>query len=400
MSDIFVCYALYLPNDEIDEGELLEKYGDGKLKLLASEEEVKTTPGILFERYSIEERPAPPDEALAYFGRGFNPEVANLMRESKLVLVCFGVGPFDPQHQLLRDLTKFVGRVANELGAFVFDGADSLSFIPPAFQHIRVAEIEQGELTPDQFGVRAYRVDEGLRSVTMGLEKFGQSNVGIANFAEHRMGKIDPMMTLAMQHIIESDVQVGPGPLELNLASIRNPTIRENLSKHLSGNATGMATINLAPLEPTSGDPKEMLGPVFTSPPGPALWEEQEALLVQLFGAARELSEDVQFDSIAEAVEAARTRALEILSSGEWDADGMTLKLAVTLEETKEVVWLEVISWNEPDDGVGMLTSDPNAAGLTSGQQLRFDLDKVMDFALRRGNEVIASGGVDELVKR
>ena len=193
-------------------------------------------------------------------------------------------------------------------------------------------------------------------------------------------------------------MKVGPGPVHLNVANIKNSYERQKIASHITGNGSGLVTLNLTELESQGGDPKVLLGPRFDASAGPDLWREQEALLEDLFGAARETTEGVEFDSIAEAVEAARESAQQLLASNQWDAEGTRLKLAVRLEESREVVWIEVESWND-HKGVGILMSDPKAAGVSSGSQLPFSIDMIMDFQLMQGVDIVAKGGVDALVK-
>lgn len=402
MPPVQIYYALFLGKPIADIRERFAKVSDGKIELLTSVEEGHHKAGVFLAGHSISERPPPNDMVLAHFGRGFDDAAPAALKQTKAAVSLTGVGPFDSQHKLLRDLITCIARLARELDAFVFDGADYLTFTPPAFQGLRAAEIEAGQLSPAQFGVRAYRVDGGLRSVSMGLEKFGHPNLALTHFSEHQMQMMDCLMTLAMQHIIEANKRLEPGPLRLSLADVRNPRIKERLASARQPGASGKATLQLRSVAPLKGDPEELLAPAFAAPPGPELWAEQGELLKQLFGADRHVSTNVDMgDRIQEAIEKARAEALKILAAPkEWQQKGRRLRVAVGLENTREVVWLEVTAWKN-GKGQGILLSQPRSVpALNSGDTVSFSAEALMDYTLSNPEGVLASGGVDELVRQ
>jgi hypothetical protein len=214
------------------------------------------------------------------------------------------------------------------------------------------------------------------------------------------MGMIDRMMTLAMQHVIESDRRMTPGPLALSIADVRNPRVKQMIAASLQPPATGKATLQLAAAAPEKGDPQVLLAPVFKAATGPALWEEQGDLLKQLFGAVRQVSQVDMGERIQEAIQKARKQAAKILADPKtWQREGRRLKVAAGLPKVKEVVWLEVTSW-QSGKGTGILLSQPQQANLNSGDTAPFTIDAVMDYTLSNAEGLLESGGVDELVRR
>ncbi len=263
------------------------------------------------------------------------------------------------------------------------------------------AEVEAGQLSSAQFGVRAYRVDGGLRSVSMGLEKFGQPNFALTHFSEHQMAMMDRMMTLAMQHMIESAKRLGPGPLALSIPEIHNPHLKLQLTAAQQPGASGRATLQLLTVAPLKGDPEELLAPIFKAPPGPQLWAEQGGLLKRLFGTDRHVSNVDMGALIQEAIHKARKEATMILSEPKkWQQEGRRLRVAVGLPDVNEVVWLEVTNWQN-GAGTGILLSKPqHVPTMNSGDIVSFTANALMDYKLSNPEGELESGGVDDLVRK
>lgn len=395
--DIFIHYVLYL-DAPVDAEALFAKHNQGKLKLLESPEQGTDSPGVLLRIETIEERPLPPMEALQYFSRGFNDKIAQEFLKSKSTISVIGLGPFDPKHELLKNLTLTVGKMANETDAFVSDVADSLTFTQESFESIRVAEIKTGQLSSNQFGVRAYRVDQGLRTVTMGLEKFGQTNLAIPNFSEHHMGVIDSFSGILIQSVIESETKVEPGELRLDPQNFANESQRERFESLLRPEFSGI-DVELAEIEPQGGDPQELLGIVFENEPGEKLWQEQDQFLLTIFEKTRQISKNVDISSVESAIEAARTRATELLQDQtQWEAP-RRLRVAISLPQ-KEVVWVEVRSFEE-GAGKGIMLSQPTTdRSVKSGSEITFEAEMILDFVLSDTENTIEKGGVDELIQK
>jgi uncharacterized protein YegJ (DUF2314 family) len=401
MPPVRIGYALFLTKEIADVPTRFHHASHGNIELLTTEEEGHDKAGVILECQSTTERPIPSSQVLAHFGRGFDAKSAAALGQAKAAISLMGVGPFDAQHRLLRELTLCVSRLSRELNAVVFDTADWLTFTPNAFHALRAAEVENGQLSSAQFGVRAYRIEDGLRSVSMGLEKFCQPNFALTHFSEHQMGMMDRMMTLAMQHIIESDKPMTPGPLTLSIRGIQNEPLRQELTALKQADASGEVTLQLDTVAPRSGDPKLLLAPIFQSTPGPQLWEEQGKLLKQLFGVDRQVSQVDMGEQIQQAIEKAQARATTILSDPKkWRQEGHRFRIAVVLPKIREVVWLEVTEWKN-GHGTGILLSQPqHVSDLNSGDTVSFTADAIKDYTLSNPERELESGGVDELVRK
>ena len=397
-SDVVIKYVLFTRDSELDAEQLI-KSSSRSLAICQTPDEAAASGGVLCRVDPVSDRPLPPAESLPYFSRGFNEQVAAEFMKCTTAISILGLGPFDPEHRLLKDLTICIAAIAAKTNAFIFDEADSMTFTLPAFDAIRAEPIREGVLSNTQFGIRAYRVDEHLRSVTMGLEKFGQKNFCVPAFPEHFMSAFDSLNSLIVQHIIESPTIVEPGAFELDLKKL-NSKAAAVLAESITEGGTGAATVELGPIEPQGGDPEELLGPKFKAAPGDTLWEEQQGLLEQVLGKARSLSQDVSMESIEEEIERAREEALSILRDpAQWQVPGRRMKVAIQFPQTQEICWAEIEEWNG-DEGGGILLSAPSIEGLTSGSRIGFPGLAIMDYTLSNAEQTIASGGIDELVRQ
>ena len=398
---VIVNYSLYFGanNEAVNAEDLIKSCDLNGIQKLSKFELPLNAASILTKKVTIEEQPAPNMQMLQYFGRGFNENTAKEAIESKFSVQVLGIGPFDKNHVLLNKVSQCVGKIATKYQAFVFDMADSLTFTPESFQSIRLQEIEKGQFSSAQFGVRAYRVEQGIRSVTMGFEKFGQPNLALENFSEHHMGYMDQFFNLFIQHVIESKSQVSEGEITIDINSITNPDVRQRLTQSVSGVGTGKAKITIRKVTPLAGDPQNLYAIKFNTSPGPELWNEQSLLLKTVFGKDRDIS-DVPDNVMEEAINAARAKAVKLLDDKSiWQKDGMRFLVAVELAEIKEVVWVEVQSWNL-SIGKGILLSNPvNVKNLNSGDAYEFKSTSILDFKLYDAEGIVDKGGVDELAR-
>jgi len=390
--DIFVLFMLFHDTPGVDGQLLFSKHNAGKVSIVPS---LENHPGSGVEIRSqtvgqgIE---LPPEQILQYFGRGFDEKTAADFLASKYATVVIGAGPHDKNHTLFRNVNLTVGKMANELGAYVMDGQDSQVYIPQAFADLRLAEIKAGDLSVAQFGVRAYPHENKFRGVTMGLDKFGQHNFVVPSFEGHQVDRVNALMELVSQYFIEADVPIEPGNVSLDFNRIKNAKVREHFTKNKRSGVKGKATIRLDFLESVSGDPDVLLGPVFAD--GQTL----ESVLQDLFGQAEKRTEGVSMEELQGAIGAARGRAVAILNDFEkLRLSGHRMSVAIDLVEPKEVVWAEVTEWKNGQGKAILLTG---AGNRTTGSNITFTPNVIMDFKLMGNDGMVETGGIDELVKR
>ncbi len=106
MPPIQIYYVLFLSKEIADAKARFTNACNGNIEVLRTAEEGQIKTGVVLECQSTSERPVPNSQMLAYFGRGFDAKSAAALGEAKAALSLTGVGPFDAQHKLLRELTS------------------------------------------------------------------------------------------------------------------------------------------------------------------------------------------------------------------------------------------------------------------------------------------------------
>ncbi|WP_422379077.1 hypothetical protein [Marinicellulosiphila megalodicopiae] len=400
--DVFIHYAMFFSakHKSFTTEALLEQCDLNEVTQIESFDSPVKGPSVFISKNSLEELAVPSMQLLQYFGRGFNQSQAEKIMSSAFSVSLVAMGPFDKQHSLFKTISKCAASMSNTYDSFVFDVADSLTFTPEAFQQIRLNELNQNLMSAKQFGVRAYRVEEGVRSVSMGLEKFGQYNLVIENFSEHHMGYIDKFFNLVLQQVIESDHKITEGKLTIDVSTITNKHVRNNINEFIDTNGTGKTTITLEIAKPLDGDPQKLLAIRFKSKLGEPLWTEQSELLKSVFGKDRAVSNVTQSISLEAAIIEARNKARTILENGHTlEADGIRMLIATELTDAPEVVWVEVKAFNGTS-GIGVLLSQPKSNDrLKSGSEYEFTFESIMDFKLYGPEGLIDQGGIDEIAR-
>jgi hypothetical protein len=401
--EVFIHYALFFgkQNLQLNSKELVKLCDFEGVERITDINAPINKLSVLVKQQGVDELPTPSLQALQYFGRGFDQSEANRIMGSEYSVSFIGVAPFHKDQALLKKITECVGGIANKYNAFIFDVADSFTFTSGSFEKIRLDEIKKGFYSASQFGVRAYRVENGIRSVSMGLEKFGQPNLAIENFSEHHMGYMDKLFTMVLQHVIESPVKVTPGFISIDIKHIVNPVVRSNLGASIEPNGTGKIKLLLKKAASLDGDPSELLAISFENSPSDSLWIEQAKLLSSVFGRDRDVSNVPDSVNLESVIASAKLRAKSILDEGHaLEKDGMRLLLATAMEDTKEVVWVEVTEWIG-QKGIGILLSNPiHTKTHSSGMKYQFNYNSIMDFKLYGADGLIEQGGVDELARQ
>ncbi len=395
---VFIHYAVFFSNQKPEPDQLLKQCDLKGIARISDFDSPIKEPGILVQEQGVNK---PDMRSLQYFGRGFDQSKAERLMKSDYALSFVGAAPFDKEHLLLKKITQCVGEIAEKYDAFIMDVADSLTFTSEAFENIRVAEIAKNSLSASQFGVRAYRVETGIRSVSMGLEKFGQPNLVIENFSEQHMNYMDKFFTLLLQYMIESPSRVMPGAVTVDVKNIMNSEVRTNLFSSIKADGSGKIELRLQKALSLQGDPSELLAISFENAPGERLWSEQAQMLHSIFGTDRDISNVSDPLSLDAAIASARKKVKHLLKEEHTlQKDAMRLLIATALEPANEVVWVEVNQYND-QKGEGILLSEPlHIENLHSGMIYEFDFDTILDYKLYGPEGIIEQGGVDELARQ
>ena len=148
--------------------------------------------------------------------------------------------------------------------------------------------------------IHAYKKDEFVRAITLGMAKFGLPDVVIDNFSWGLNRNMGNVINLFVQAIAEDATLKNPGEFDLDIRTIKNPQVREPQVTTLKPNATGVARLSLKKGTWEDGDPGNRLVEItFDRGEGPDVHAKQEQIVSQAFGwedAAKAVKHDEELE--------------------------------------------------------------------------------------------------------
>lgn len=350
---------------------------------------------------------APPDpEMLQRFGRGLSADEAEALQETESVLILDWTYPKEHVWNGLRSALEITSSLARNTGGLIWDETTREVFAPDAWDERRVGKWTEEVPDVSQFTVvHAYRSDESVRAITLGMEKFGLPDVVIDGFSwslSRNMGHVINLFAQAMAEGASPDI---PGDFDLDFNGIRHPGVREPQVENLKPGGTGVALLSLQEGRWEEGDPLNRLIEItFNRGTGPDASSRQVQVLAQAFGLEDSLTR-VEHD---EAVEEASRRAREKLpdlredfNSGLAPGELMMIKAPfATPEGEREWMWVEVTSW-KGDSITGLLANEPfNIPTLTAGQVVEVPEADVFDYIRQHADGTVEGNETGKLFEQ
>lgn len=347
-----------------------------------------TTPSIWAELKTDAAISYPPPDArsLQYFGRGLSQQQADALGDSKVVLVLAFAYSKDHAWDGMRAAVKLTDSLARATGGVIWDAETRELFAPDAWKQRRIDDWTEN--IPDiskHTTIHAYRTDEFVRAITLGMAKFGLPDIVVDNFSWSRNRNVGHLVNLFAQAIAEGATPQKPGEFDLDVRAIKNANVREPQLASLLPNATGVAPLSLREGTWEEGDPRNRLIEItFDRCPGPDAHARQEHLLASFFGSQDSVAAVKHDDELEETSRRARTRlpALrEAFNKGFAPGEYVYVKAPFeTPDGGREWMWVEVSSWRD-DKITGLLQNDPsNIPDLRAGQTVEVSEAKVFDY--------------------
>lgn len=221
-------------------------------------------------------------QEITLFGRDLDHNSRVLLTRAKKALVLeFHLSP-DASFEDLRRAHAIAHAVAAPVSAAIFDGETREYFSPAEWKLRRVSS--WGEKLPQlplQISIQASATPGGQRSVTFGMAKFGLPDVLIPEHPAHLRGPLATVINLVVQTLLERGELAREGRLVVDVETLQEPTIREEMKKLMRGNAAGETELVVGLSAPSERDPQNRLMELsFGDDPGVA----QERTIRELFG--------------------------------------------------------------------------------------------------------------------
>jgi len=336
----------------------------------------------------VQENFVPQDlQSLSYFGHGLTDEQAQALQESTTALLLHFGHSKGQVWTGLQAAHKLTHAMAEATGGLIWDEETRETFTPAAWHEERIGVWT--EKVPDvskQTVIHAYRDGQLLRSITLGMGKFGLPDVVVNQFSQASSRNIGHTMNLFAQAMAEGQRPVRDGEFDLKLQSIENDKVREPQVEELYGKATGTARLGLHVGTHDEGDPHNRLIEItFERYEGNDNSSRQSAMLTDFFGS----EDNIQYVKHSDAVLVASQRAKAKLSALRKDfTDGLkpggNIQLKApfeTPEGREEWMWVEVTAWNADGRIKGILNNDPfSIPDLQAGQIVHIKEGEVFDY--------------------
>lgn len=337
--------------------------------------------------------PPLPREMMKYFAHGLSKEQAEqfMLAEEAMLL--------DFQHPgalalpALRAANSLVAEVAQATGGLVWDEETREVFSPEEWRARRLAHWSQAlPCVSDHTTIHVYATGDYVRSVTLGMRKFGLPDVVVERSSRSLARNVGEIINLLCQRIVERGVLDAPGAITLRLADIQETRMRASISVAVppEDSSETEADLNLWQAAPQDGDPNNRLMEITC--------EAYEGLddvtrlgqmIARFFGKEDDVTYVEQDDA---ALQAASDRARAQLpalrktfSAGLKPGEVLLLKCPFeTPDAGREWMWVEVTAW-ERANLRGLLMNEPfHIPDLHAGQTVEVRQEDVFDYILRR----------------
>lgn len=356
--------------------------------------------------FTVDKYSPPTVDALRTCGQGLSEEQEEALQKAEEVFVLdFRYRPAEG-FAVLREAHELLLALARETGGLLWDEETREVFTPEAWQERRL-DLWHGALpdAPSQFTIHLYRSGELLRAISLGMGKLGLPDIVVEELPAGSSNSVGNLINLTAQTLLENGRLDSPGCLRLDVATLKNESLKRDISASYLDGATGQADLALVLGTREEGDPNNRLLEISFPPEGsPSRLEAQEALIIRLFGFEDAIS---YVDHDAELLEASRKakqdfpRLAALAGKGFAPGERLLLKAPFKTDaDGREWMWVEVVTW-KGDLVNGILQNDPyEVSGLEAGARVEFRATDALDYIhyLPDGSEL--GNGTGSILRR
>lgn len=338
----------------------------------------------------VQTKYAPPDtQSLQYFGRGLTRDQAEQLQKSRQVFIMEFAHDKEYTWEGLRMANEIAEAMVRETGGLVWDEMTREVFTPVEWNKKRIQTWTQDiPDVSDHTSIHAYKSDEYVRAITLGMAKFGLPDVVVEDLSWSLDRTAGHLINLFCQAMAEGAVIEKPGEYDLDIRRIQNSEVREAQITSLKRNATAVALLSLKKGEWEEGDPENRLIELgFDRYSGRDVHAKQAELFSSFFGSEDAVTPVTHSEELLAASRKAKARLpalreefLEGLDPGEFIQVKAPFK---TPDGGQEWMWVEITTW-EGDQIKGLLKNEPfNIPSLHGGQIVNVKQQDVFDYIRR-----------------
>jgi uncharacterized protein YegJ (DUF2314 family) len=350
--------------------------------------------------------PPPNLKLLQYFGHGVDREQAEALQTTEVALILDFSYAKEHVWDGMRAALEFTHEIARTTEGLIWDNATRELFSSAAWKERCITPWT--EPIPDISKltvIHAYKKDEYVRAITLGMEKFGLPDIVVDNFSWSLNRNTGIVVNLFAQSIAEGAELPKPGEFDLKIDAIKHPKVREEQKKSLKPNATGVAPLTLTKGVWEEGDPMNRLIEIkFDRGQGPDIHAKQDHVISQAFGVEDTIVPVKHDEELLAASRKARTKLPELraeFNKGLAPGEFILVKFPFPRpDEGNEMMWVEVTSW-KGDKISGMLKNEPfYIPTLHAGQEVDISEAKVFDYIRKHADGASAGNETGKLIEK
>jgi len=329
---------------------------------------------------------APGADMLKRFGRGLSADqIKSLEKKKHVLLLRFS---FSKQQALegLRAAYLLSAQLARQSDSLLWDDETREIFTPDKWQERRIASWTGGvPKVSDNTVIHLYRTDNGLRAITLGMNKFGLPDIVAERISATSANAIGDVLNLLSQALAEGAAVKSEGHFDLDVKSIAHQQLRDGTLKGLKPNAVGVAKLALVKGTRDDGDPQNRLLEIqSTRYPGPDDSARQHAMLASLFGSEESVMYVRHNDELLTASNAAKQKLPSLQADFQRGlAPGEFIQVKAPFKTSTggtEWMWVEIGEWKGSSIS-GVLKNIPrDVPGLKLGQAVKVKQQDVFDY--------------------
>jgi uncharacterized protein YegJ (DUF2314 family) len=359
------------------------------LKLV--DKELPKTPGEMLVSArtltNVKEEYPPPDlKSLKYFGHGLDPKQAQALQESGQVFVLDFAHPKARVWEALRNAYVLAERIARETGGLLWDNETREVFSIDEWHKERLAYwTEEVPDVADQITIHAYQNDTYVRSISLGMAKFGLPDIVVAESTWSASRNVGHLINIFAQSMAEGAVFKDPGQFDLDLRAIKNAKVRDTHIESLGTNATALAPLTLKWGTWEEGDPHNRLIELTADRCiGNDIHAKQERMLSTFFGSSdsiERIDHNDELLAVSNKAKAQLSALRQAFNAGLKPGEFIMVKAPFkTPDGGQEWMWVEVTGW-KGNRIKGALSNDPfDIPDLHSGQAVEVRQEDVFDY--------------------
>jgi uncharacterized protein YegJ (DUF2314 family) len=339
---------------------------------------------------TVQKEYRPPSmDMLQRFGYGVSREEAEALQGADKALILDFAHQAPQARTALFKATELALQVARDTNGLLWDEETRELFTPDEWRKRRIDSWENGiPNVADHTTIHAYRNDNMVRAITLGMAKFGLPDVVVSDFSWSSSKSMGSLVVMFSQAMVEGASLAHTGQYELDPRAIRHAGLRNAHLANQKANAAAAAKLSLVNGKWESGDPQNRLYEIqFDRYLGIDRYARQTALLNATFGAEEDSVTRLQHnDEVLAASKVAVARLPElrkVFNRGLQPGEYILVKASFARRGGNEWMWVEVSRWSGMAID-GLLKNEPvDVPGLHAGQMVKVSQVNVFDYIRR-----------------